>query len=138
LDKFVETGKLSFGDFATSVIMDMLKIELRAAAMKMFQAAGGLSGIAGLFGFAEGGIIPTEGPVLVGERGPEIITGAAGRQVVPNGQLGSAGSGGAVTNNYYSISAIDAKSVAQLFAENRMTLLGNVRQAEKELPIRGR
>jgi len=64
--------------------------------------------------------------------------GAAGRQVIPNNQLGTAPSGGAVTNNYYSISAIDAKSVAQLFAENRMTLLGNVRQAEKELPIRGR
>jgi phage-related minor tail protein len=138
LDRFVETGKLSFGDFATSVIMDMLKIELKAAAMKMFQAAGGLSGIAGLFGFAEGGMIPTEGPVLVGEEGPELIRGAAGRQVIPNNQLGTGSAGGSVTNNYYSISAIDAKSVAQLFAENRMTLLGNVRQAEKELPIRGR
>jgi len=138
LDRFVETGKLSFGDFARSVIMDMLKIELRAAAMKMFQAAGGLSGIAGLFGFARGGMIPTEGPVLVGEEGPELIMGAAGRQVIPNNQLGTAPSGGNVTNNYYSINAVDAKSVAQLFAENRMTLLGNVRQAEKELPIRGR
>jgi hypothetical protein len=143
LDRFVETGKLSFGDFARSVIMDMLKIELRAAAMKMFQAAGGLSGIAGLFGLqigghARGGMIPTEGPVLVGEEGPELIMGAAGRQVIPNNQLGTAPSGGNVTNNYYSINAVDAKSVAQLFAENRMTLLGNVRQAEKELPIRGR
>ena len=142
LYRFVETGKLSFGDFTRSVIMDMLKIELRAAAMKMFQAAGGLSGglsgIAGLFGFARGGMIPTEGPVLVGEQGPELIMGAAGRQVIPNNQLGTAPSGGNVTNNYYSINAVDARSVAQLFAENRMTLLGNVRQAEKELPIRGR
>ena len=35
-----------------------------------------------------------------------------------------------VTNN---ISAIDAKSVAQLFAENRKTLFGSVQMAQKEL-----
>ena len=137
LDNFVDTGKLNFGDFARSVISDMLKIELRAAAMKMFQAAGGLSGIASIFGFAEGGVIQTNAPVLVGEQGPELIAGAAGMTVTPNNRLMSGGGGGNtyVTNN---ISAVDAKSVAQLFADNRRTLLGNVRQAEKELPFRGR
>jgi hypothetical protein len=43
-----------------------------------------------------------------------------------------------VTNNYITnnINALDAKSVAQLFAENRKALLGSVRTAEKELPYR--
>jgi len=40
-----------------------------------------------------------------------------------------------ITNN---ISAIDSKSVAQLFAENRRTLFGNVEQARRELPMRTR
>jgi hypothetical protein len=41
-----------------------------------------------------------------------------------------------VTNNYntYNINAVDAKSVAQLFAENRKVLLGTVKMAERELP----
>ena len=36
-----------------------------------------------------------------------------------------------ITNN---IQAVDAKSVAQLFAENRKTLLGSVEMARRELP----
>jgi hypothetical protein len=36
-----------------------------------------------------------------------------------------------ITNN---ISAMDAKSVAQLFVENRKTLLGTVNMARKEMP----
>jgi hypothetical protein len=45
-----------------------------------------------------------------------------------------------ITNNYITnnISAVDARSVAQLFAENRKTLLGTVRMAEKELPYSNR
>ena len=41
-----------------------------------------------------------------------------------------------VTNviNNYNISAVDAKSVAQLFAENRKSLLGAVGMAQKEMP----
>jgi len=41
-----------------------------------------------------------------------------------------------VTNNYntYNINAVDAKSVEQLFAENRKSLLGAVGMAQKEMP----
>jgi phage-related minor tail protein len=139
LDNFVMTGKLNFGDFARSVIQDLLKIQLRQSALAMFNAAGGgggiMSSIGSLFGFAKGGYVPTNQPVLVGENGPEIISGAAGKTVTPNSAL--MGGGQQVTNNYYTVNAVDAKSVAQLFAENRKTLLGTVRQAEKELPFRG-
>ena len=36
-----------------------------------------------------------------------------------------------ITNN---VSAVDARSVAQLFAENRKTLFGSVELARKEMP----
>jgi hypothetical protein len=90
-----------------------------------------------LLGFAEGGVIQTNKPVLVGEYGPELISGAAGRTVTPNNKLfgGSSPQNTYITNN---ISAIDSKSVAQLFAENRSVLFGNVERARRELPMRTR
>jgi lambda family phage tail tape measure protein len=95
--------------------------------------------------FANGGIVggPTIFPMangmgLMGEAGPEAIMPLKRGK---NGKLGVASEGGGGGGNTYvtnNISAVDAKSVAQLFADNRRTLLGNVRQAEKELPFRGR
>jgi hypothetical protein len=38
------------------------------------------------------------------------------------------------TYNNYNISALDSKSVAQMFAENRKILLGTVQMAQRELP----
>jgi hypothetical protein len=45
---------------------------------------------------------------------------------------------GSSTTINYNISAIDSRSVAQFFAENRMTMLGTVEQARRELPLRTR
>jgi lambda family phage tail tape measure protein len=153
LDRFVETGKFKFSDFARSVIMDLMKIQLRAAASNF------LSSLMGTFGFANGGVFaggkvtafanggvvggPTLFPMangmgLMGEAGPEAIMPLKRGK---DGKLGVASEGGSgqVVNNYYTynISAVDAKSVAQLFSENRRTLLGTIKQAEKELPFRG-
>ena len=147
IDNFVENGKFSFGDLATSIIKDLLKIELKASALAMFTAgktalagAGGIgglfSGLGSLFGFANGGATD-QSPMIVGERGPELfIPGKAG-SIVPNNQLGQqqiVNNNQFITNN---VSAIDAKGVAQLFYENRQTLFGTVEQAKKELPFRG-
>ena len=141
IDNFVNTGKFNFADFATSIIKDLLRIELKLAAMQMIRTSG-IGSFLGIPGFANGGTIGTNGPVLVGERGPEIISGAAGRTVIPNHELGNLGSGQPVYNYYNTynnnISAIDSKSVAQLFAENRQVLFGNVEQARKEMPMRMR
>jgi len=41
IDKFVETGKFSFSDFAQSVIKDLIKIELRMQAMQLFSMCRG-------------------------------------------------------------------------------------------------
>jgi lambda family phage tail tape measure protein len=142
IDNFVTTGKFSFGDFARSIIQDLLKIELKAQATAIFKSAAGglggiLSGIGSILGFADGGSPPVNKPSIVGERGPELFVPKTAGTVVPNG----AGMGPSnVTNNYITnqISAIDSKSVAQLFAENRKTLLGTVQLAQKELPYGNR
>ena len=136
LDKFVETGKFNFGDFAKSVIQDLIKIQLRAAATQLLSAAFG--SFFPIPGKAAGGPVQSGQPYIVGEKGPELFMPNSAGTIVPNDKLSGGAGGGSITNNYYTISAIDAKSVAQLFAENKMTLLGTVRQAEKELPFRGR
>lgn len=133
IDKFVETGKFSFGDFAQSVIMDLEKIALKAAAAQVFKSMTGTGGLfAGLF--AGGGDIPAGKFGLVGEAGPELVQGPA--TVTSAKDTAAMGGGGTTIIN--NISALDSRSVAQLFAENRMTLFGTVEQARRELPMRTR
>lgn len=136
LDKFVETGKFSFSDLASSMIKDILKIQLRAAAANVF-AASGLGSIFGLPGKAIGGPVSANTPYMVGERGPEMFIPSTAGSITPNNKLDS-GSGGSTTYITNNISAIDSRSVAQLFAENRRTLFGSVEQARRELPMRTR
>jgi lambda family phage tail tape measure protein len=136
IDNFVETGKFKFGDFARSVIQDLLKIQLKASASKLLGGvSGGISSFLGsLFGgfFANGGQPPVGKASIVGEKGPELFIPKTAGTIVPNGAgvANSAQGNTYITNN---ISAIDAKSVAQLFAENRRTLFGSVQLAQKEL-----
>jgi hypothetical protein len=132
IDNFVETGKFSFKDFARSVIQDLAKIELKKqAALAMSGASSFLGSLFGGF-FAEGGNPPVNKPSIVGENGPELFVPKTAGTIVPNGgSVANAAQGNTyITNN---ISAIDAKSVAQLFAENRKTLFGSVQMAQKEL-----
>lgn len=144
LDNFVDTGKLSFSNFTESVIKDLLKIALHESEVALFKAAGGASGIgAGLlsfFGgfFADGGSPPMGKASIVGENGPELFIPRTPGTIIPNDMLG--GGGSVQNNNYhnYTISAIDAKSVAQLFYENRMTMFGVTERARRELPMRTR
>ena len=134
IDNFVTTGKFKFGDFARSVIQDLVKIQLKAAASKILSGASNMLGsfVGSLFGFAEGGNPPVNKPSIVGEKGPELFAPKTAGTIIPNGgSVGNAAQGNTyITNN---ISAIDAKSVAQLFAENRKTLFGSVQMAQKEL-----
>ena len=164
LDKFVDTGKLSFGDLTRSIIADLLKIELKASATALFKSFGGFTGLLnmmsggvgtitaapsmgsagaalmGLPAFANGGTPPVNKPSIVGEKGPELFIPRSAGTVVPNHALGG-GNGQTINNNTYvtnQISALDSRSVAQLFAENRQTLLGVTEMARKELPGRQR
>jgi len=138
IDTFVDTGKFKFGDFARSVIQDLIKIELKSQASKllssMFGSGGLLSSIFGGF-FAEGGQPPVGKPSVVGEKGPELFIPKTAGTIIPNNQMGSSGAGGSGNNTYITnnINAVDAKSVAQLFAENRKVLFGTVELARKEV-----
>jgi lambda family phage tail tape measure protein len=146
IDNFVTTGKFSFADLSRSIIQDLIKIELKAQASKLLGAIGGgggiFSAIGSLFGFANGGTPPLNKPSIVGERGPELFMPKSAGTIIPNEKLGGGGNqiSAPITNNYITnnISAVDAKSVAQLFAENRKTLLGTVEMARKELPYNNR
>jgi len=150
IDNFVDTGKFSFEDFTRSIIQDLIKIELKAQATKLMSAltgggsdalgGGGFIGsLLGMFGFADGGDPPVGKPSIVGERGPEVFIPKQAGTIMP-----MTGAGGAPQQNItnethnYNISAIDSKSVAQLFAENRKALLGTVQLAQKELPYGNR
>ena len=132
IDTFVDTGKFAFKEFATSIIKELLKIELKMQAMQMFSMlrsgissfiTGGFGGTGGTevatalpvdlggsissVGFAaDGGTI--NGPTIVGERGPELFIPGRSGAVIPNNQLGNLGGNTYVTNNY--IDAIDTKS----------------------------
>jgi phage-related minor tail protein len=146
IDNFVETGKFKFKDFAASIIQDLTKMILKAMIFKyIFEPIMGAFGLK-IPGMAEGGNVKPGQPYIVGEKGPELFVPPGAGTIIPNNKLGM-GKGMAtgavnapITNNYITnnISAIDAKSVAQLFAENRKTLLGTVRMAEKEMPYMGR
>jgi lambda family phage tail tape measure protein len=141
IDSFVETGKFSFSDFTRSVIQDLIKIELKAQATQLLKGAlsAGGSFLGSLLGFAGGGNPPVGKPSIVGEKGPELFVPRTAGTVIPNNQLGMGGSQQTVNNNYvYNVSAIDARSVATFFAENRKTMLGTIQMAQKELPYGNR
>ena len=143
IDKFVDGTTMKFSDLAKSIIRDLIKIELKAQASKLFSAAGGF--LSSIFGFAEGGTPPLNKPSIVGEKGPELFVPKSAGTIIPNNKLASVGSGSSgssnsvvnyITNN--NVSAIDGQSVARFFAENRRTLLGSMQLAQKELPYGNR
>jgi lambda family phage tail tape measure protein len=131
--EFGKTGKLSFKDFLNTVIEELLRSQARRLIAQTFGAIGNSGGGGGggflgkLLGFANGGIIPTNGPVVVGERGPEILMGAAGRQVIPNGGIG----GGSVT---YNINAVDAMSFKEMVARDPSFIYAVSMQGARTVP----
>jgi len=148
IDSFAKTGKFKVKEFLASIIQDFIAAKLKLAALDFLKVIG-LGGGGGLLGgsiipgfLAEGGPATAGKPYIVGEEGPELFVPKASGTVVPNNQLGGKkGSQGnmenAQVNNTYitnNITAMDAKSVAQVFAENRKTLLGSVIMAQKEMP----
>ena len=115
LDEFVTTGKLNFGDFAKSIIKDMLAIQLRASANNLFAMIGKslfsspVSLAEPLFGArADGGPVDSGGAYMVGERGPELFVPRSAGAIVPNHSMAMMGGSTNVTN--YNIQAIDTKS----------------------------
>lgn len=156
LDKFVDTGKLSFSDLATSIVKDLLKIQLRMAMMQgVSQMFGGVSGLfnsyvrsgneasAGFVGppssmatFATGGTI--DGPSIVGENGPELFVPGRSGSIIPNNNLSDVlGGGSGVTYNgtvIQNMSAIDTQSAMQFLAKNKMGVYSANQSAARSIP----
>lgn len=150
LDKFVETGKLNFKDLAKSIIQDLIKIQLRASAMKMFSSFG----LGNLFGGATGldslpasvnRTFPTNadggfmnGPAIVGENGPELFIPTTSGTVVPNGQIANAlGSGQTVNYNgpfIANMNAIDTQSATQFIMKNKDSVWAANQSANRSMP----
>jgi phage-related minor tail protein len=129
---FAKTGKFEFKGFINSILQELLRSKVQqliASTFGSFGGGGGARSITGrLLGFANGGIIPTNSPVLVGERGPELLVGASGNRVIPNDQLG----GG--TTVVYNINAVDALSFKDLIASDPTFIHAVAEQGRRSLP----
>jgi hypothetical protein len=133
---FFKTGKFEWKNYVQSIIDTLMRSQIQQLIAKTFSmggvgggssASGGLlGGIGKLLGFANGGVIPNNNPVIVGERGPELLSGAGGRTVTPNNQLGSS-----VT---YNINAVDAMSFKQMLAQDPTFLHAVAEQGRRTLP----
>ena len=153
LDNFVRTGKLSFKDLATSIIQDLISIELKAQAMSIFKSMGGMSGIFGsmfapagaggystsMAQFADGGEPPVGQPSIVGERGPELFVPKSSGTIIPNNMLGSAMGGKQPSITYNgpyiaNMSAIDTQSATQFLAKNKSAVWAANQTAQRSLP----
>lgn len=107
---FAKTGKFEFRTFLADIVEQILRSQVQRLIAQLFgiTGLGGGSG-GGLFAgfFANGGTIPAGQFGVVGERGPELVTGPA--TVTPLG--------GGQSVNYY-INAIDARSFQELLARD--------------------
>ena len=128
--------KDSFKTMLVSIAEQIVRSNIKQLLSNVFTPEGSsssiistlLGGAKSLLGFANGGIIPTSGPVIVGERGPEILSGAQGRSVTPNNQLG-----GTVV---YNINAVDARSFKQMVAADPSFIHAVASQGAKYIPSR--
>lgn len=130
---FAKTGKFEFKGFINSILEELLRSKVQQLIASLFSGGGSGGGgsrstIGRLLGFANGGIIPTNAPVLVGERGPELLVGASGNRVIPNDQLG----GG--TTVVYNINAVDALSFRDLIASDPTFIHAVAEQGRRSLP----
>ena len=138
--EFAKTGHLSFQNMLAQIAEDMLRSNIKQIFASLFTstgaqgtaaAGGSIFGAIGSFmGFADGGTIPTNNPVLVGERGPEIISGAKGMNVTPNNALSS----GSPTYVTYHINAVDAPSFKSMIAADPSFIYAVSQQGARTVP----
>ena len=144
LDNFVRTGKLNFKDFARSVIQDLIAIQLKAQAMKLFAnllgfSAGPTTGTTvpvadiPVPGRADGGPVAGGAAYMVGERGPELFVPRMSGTIIPNKSMGMIGNTTQVTNNY--INAIDVKSFEERILGSSNAVWAANLYAQKRLPL---
>lgn len=152
IDNFVKTGKLSFKDFARSLIQDIIAIQMKAQAFKLLSMfMGGSSyaqltqgsGVPNQFNVpvdyrASGGPVSADSPYVVGEAGPELFVPRSAGTIVPNSQLSAMGSGTTINYNgpyIESMQAIDTQSATQFLARNKQAVFAANLSAQRSLPV---
>lgn len=129
---FAKTGKFEFRGFLASVVEDLLRSQVRQLLVNTFSLGGGSGGGSTIINtakklfsgfFADGGFIPSGTFGIVGERGPELISGPA--QITPMGGMG---------NVTYNINAVDALSFKQLVAQDPSFIHAVATQGGRGIP----
>lgn len=93
LTNFIMTGKVNFREFATAIIAEIVRIQVAAAAAKMFSGLISI-GLSALSGLASSGSAPIEGAIPIPEGGS--ITDAAAIGQAMGSYSGPRASGGDV------------------------------------------
>jgi lambda family phage tail tape measure protein len=141
LTDFVMTGKLSFKEFARSMLAEFVKIQAASVFKALFAAGGPLGTLGTMFGLpgkAEGGPVTGGMPYMVGERGKELFIPKTAGTIIPNNQLGSIGGGGGSTLVTYNITATDAQSFRSMLARDPEYLYGLTENVRRSQPSRRR
>lgn len=129
--KFVETGKLSFKDLFKSLMTEIIKMQMNKLFLSIFGKGGPMGSLfAGLF--AEGGRIPGGKYGIVGERGPELVSGPA--NVIGTDQTAALMGGGGITQVTYNISAVDSRSFKDLVASDPAFIYNVTRAGARRIP----
>lgn len=131
---FAKTGRLSFRSMINGIVEDLLRSQIRQLLANIFGSAGQQGGnifgsIGKIFGFAGGGVVPGNRPIMVGEQGPEIFMPPGQGTIIPNNQLGTG-----ATSVVYNINAVDAQSFKQMVARDPAFLYAVTEQGRRTIP----
>lgn len=136
---FTKTGKLNFREFLANIAEMILRSQIQRLFAQMFSGTAGGAGGGGIFSsignffsslfagfFADGGMIPAGKFGVVGEAGPELVSGPA--QITP---MAAAGGGTYIT---YNINAVDTQSFQQALARDPEFLFAVTEKGRRSLP----
>lgn len=129
---FAKTGKFEVKDLLATIAEEILRSGIRRLVAQLFGSSlfgggGGGGGLGFAGGFADGGRIPSGQFGLVGERGPELISGPA--TITPLNNMG----GGATSVNY-NINAVDASSFKSLIARDPAFIYAVTEKGRRSVP----
>jgi len=130
---FAKTGKFEFKDLINTILEELLRSQIQRLIAQTFGAFGG-GGSGGGFNpfagfFANGGLIPSGKFGVVGENGPELISGPA--NITPMDGLGGGGS-----QVIYNINAVDAPSFKAMIARDPGFIHAVAQQGARKVPVR--
>jgi len=101
------------------------QVALQALLLAM---GGGGGGGGSFFGFAQGGAVSKDQPILVGENGPEIFRPNSTGQIEQNAR----GTGGGATTVNFNINTVDASGFEDLLVRSRGTITQLINSAVNE------